>query len=216
MSNRGCLFLLLLPPLLSNANYASGQNIAVQVQVYDYTNLKPAALAELVGRTQEILVRSGVSVQVDACPHGISMPCRGLSGTLRKLTIRVIPKATSNGIDTRWQHLGAAIAGHNGGSYGTIFLKLAQEKASETNLPPAIVLAYAAVHEIGHLLLGDQAHAAQGLMKAHWVADDFWAMAQGQLRFTREQIQELTERYGTSRRDEPAMIPRQPREGGPT
>jgi hypothetical protein len=118
---------------------------------------------------------------------------------LRQVAIRVIPKPPGNKTDPRWQHLGQSIAGHDGGTYGTIFLEPAEEEASEANLPPVIVLAYAVAHEIGHLLLGDQAHSPQGLMRARWTANDFLAMAQNRLRFTPEQVKELRERYGTPR-----------------
>jgi hypothetical protein len=214
MSNRGCLLLLLLPPFASDAKFVSGQNLAVQVHVCNYTNLKPAALAELTARTQDILTRSGVSAEVEACPRGLSTPCRNQSCPLRQLEIRVIPKVVSNGADSGRQLLGQAFAGHNGGTYGTIFLKQAQEAASEANLPTVIVLAYAATHEIGHLLLGDHAHVARGLMRAQWAAEGFLAMAQNQLHFAPKQIQELKERYGTSRRDEPGEDSALPRGGG--
>jgi hypothetical protein len=60
------------------------------------------------------------------------------------------------------------------------------------------VLAYAAAHEIGHLLLGD-AHTPQGLMKATWVANDFLAMSQNDFHFSPEQARTLTSRYGAPR-----------------
>jgi hypothetical protein len=197
MSNRGLLLLVLVPALFSNARYLSGQNVAVQVQVYDYADLSPAALAQFIARTQEILLRSGVAVEVDACPRGTSSPCESRSGSLRQLIIRLVPKAPANKTNLRWQHLGQSMAGHDGGVYASIFLELAQEEANEANLPPVIVLAYAAAHEVGHLLLGDQAHTARGLMRARWDTDDFQAMAQNRFSFVPAQIRELRERYGT-------------------
>jgi hypothetical protein len=88
------------------------------------------------------------------------------------------------------------MAGHDGGVYASIFLELAQEEASEANLPPVLVLAYAAAHEVGHLLLGDQTHTARGLMRPRWDTDDFQAMAQNRFCFVPAQIRELRERYG--------------------
>ena len=62
-----------------------------------------------------------------------------------------------------------------------------------------LVLSYAAAHEVGHLLLGDDAHTPQGLMKADWESDDFRAMAQNRFRFSPEQTRELKRRYGAGR-----------------
>jgi hypothetical protein len=59
------------------------------------------------------------------------------------------------------------------------------------------VLAHAAAHEVGHLLLGTQAHTSEGLMKANWVRSDFMAMDQDRCHFTVEQARMLANRYGT-------------------
>ena len=197
MSNRGCLLLLLLQTLAGNSNTVSAQTSALQVQVYDYAGLPPAALHELVTRTQEILASSGVSLEVDACTRGTA-PCESHSGSSRQIVIRVVTDTAKNMTNVRWEKLGMSVAGHDGGTYATVFLKPAEEKASDASLPRTTVLAYAAAHEIGHLLLGDQAHTGRGLMKATWGADDFQAMAQNGFHFSPEQVRELAGRYGSS------------------
>ncbi len=60
------------------------------------------------------------------------------------------------------------------------------------------MLAYAAAHEVGHLLLGEQAHTPRGLMKATWDTHDFQAMAQNGFHLSPEQARELASRYGTA------------------
>ena len=71
MKNRGC-FLLPLLALAGTTNIVSAQTSALQVQVYDYAGLSPAALHEFIARTQEILASSGVSLEVDTCANEIS------------------------------------------------------------------------------------------------------------------------------------------------
>ena len=200
MKNRGCFFLLLLLTLAGNANTASAQTSALQVQVYDYTGLNPAALREFVARTQEILSASGISLEVDACARS-GAPCESHSGSSRQVLIRVVADTGKIMKNARWEKLGMSIADHDGGTYGTVFLKPAEEKASDANLPRIVVLAYAAAHEVGHLLLGE-AHCPQGLMKATWNMNDFQAMAQNNLHFSSEQARELTSRYGIAPRAE--------------
>ena len=174
----------------------SAQTSALQVQVYDYAGLNPAALHEFIARTQEILASSGISLEVDACARGAA-PCESHSGSSRQVVIRVVADTGKKMKNIRWEKLGMSVADHDGGTYATVFLKPAEEKASDANLPRTIVLAYAAAHEIGHLLLGDQAHTTQGLMKAHWDSTDFQAMAQNRFHFIPEQTRELTGRYGS-------------------
>jgi hypothetical protein len=181
--------------LAGYANTVSAQTSALQVQVYDYTGLSPAALHAFITRTQEILASSGVSLEVDACARGAA-PCESHTGSSRQVVIRVVADTGKNMKSVRAEKLGMSVAGHDGGTYATVFLKPAEEKASDAKLPRSIVLAYAAAHEIGHLLLGDQAHTPWGLMKADWDTKDFQAMAQNDFRFSPEQARELTSRYG--------------------
>jgi hypothetical protein len=200
MKNRGC-FLLLLLALPGNANTVSAQTSALQVHVYDYAGLSPAALHEFIRRTQEILASSGISLEVDTCARGAT-PCESHSGSSRQIVIRVVPDTGKRMKNVRLKTLGLSVADHDGGTYASVFLKPAEEKASDANLPRIIVLAYAAAHEVGHLLLGDQAHTRQGLMKAHWETDDFQAMAQNRFHFSSEQTRELSARWGTARQVE--------------
>ncbi len=199
MKSRACFLLLLLMTLASSANTVSAQSAALQVEIYDYARLKPVDLHELITRMQEILASSGVSLQVDLCAKA---HCENHTGSPRQLVIRVVPDAGRYRKNPRLFKLGMSVANHEGGTYATVFLKPAEEEASDANLPPNIVLAYAAVHEIGHLLLGDQAHTQRGLMKATWDSNDFKAMAQKSLHFSPDQIRELTSRYGTAHRAE--------------
>jgi hypothetical protein len=200
MKNRGFFLLLLLAPP-GNANTVSAQTSALQVQVYDYAGLSPAALHEFIRRTQEILASSGISLEVDTCARGAT-PCESHSGSSRQIVIRVVPDTGKRMKNVRLKTLGLSVADHDGGTYASVFLKPAEEKASDANLPRIIVLAYAAAHEVGHLLLGDQAHTRQGLMKAHWETDDFQAMAQNRFHFSLEQTRELSARWGTARQVE--------------
>jgi hypothetical protein len=200
MSIRGCLFTLSFLALAGNAKYISAQNAALQVQVYDYAGLNAAALHEFTRHTKEILTNSGLAVEVDLCVGLVATSCERLNETSKSVVIRVVPGSATHVNNSRWQPLGQSIAGHDGGTYASIFLRQAEEKASEVNLSRIDVLSYAAAHEVGHLLLGDQAHTVRGVMKAHWEADDFQAMTQNRLYFIPEQARVLRMRYGIARR----------------
>jgi hypothetical protein len=200
MKNRGCFLLLPLLALAGNANAVLAQRSVLQVQVYDYTGLSPAAFHEFAARTQEILEFSGVSAEVDACASDAG-PCESHTGSSRQVVLRVVADSGKSMKSVRLEKLGMSVAGHDGGTYATVFLKPVEEKASDANLPRIVVLAYAAAHEIGHLLLGE-AHSPQGLMKATWGANDFLAISQNYLRFSPEQARKLTSRYSIPRRAE--------------
>ena len=50
------------------------------------------------------------------------------------------------------------------------------------------MLGHAIVHEIGHLLLGDNSHSAFGIMVATWSKQDLWRMSKGDLLFTHQEV----------------------------
>jgi hypothetical protein len=191
--------LLLFLGLAGNATSVSGQTVALQVRVYDYSGLSAEALRSFITGTQRILTGAGISAEVDACPMGVASPCESRHGSSRQVTIRVVAAAPSSYKRARWQHLGQSIADHEGGTYATVFLDLVEDAAANAGLPRMLVLAYAAAHEVGHLLLGDDAHTAEGLMQAHWKNEDFQAMAQNRFQFSPRQAEELKRRYGTGR-----------------
>lgn len=196
MSNRGSLivsfsfFLALVGP-------ASAQSPLLQVQVYDYAGLQPAALRQFVTRTEDILAGAGLSIQVKLCERRVEPSCENLSGDFRRLVIRVVAGEAKSMRNTRRLPLGQSFADHDGGTYASIFLAPVQDQAAEANVPWVTVLAYAAAHEIGHLLLGKQAHTPRGLMKANWDRNDYEGMNQNRCHFSPEQIRELEHRYGT-------------------
>jgi hypothetical protein len=199
MSNRGCNLLLLFLGLVGGATTVSAQTVALQVRVYDYSGLSAGALRSFIDGTQRILTGAGISAEVDACPMGVAAPCESRQGSSRQVTIRVVAAAPKSYKKARWQHLGQSIADHEGGTYATVFLDLVEDAAANTGLPRMLVLAYAAAHEVGHLLLGDDAHTSEGLMKASWKSEDFQAIALNRFHFSPRQAEELKRRYGTGR-----------------
>jgi hypothetical protein len=200
MSNRGCLILLFFLASACNATKVSAQTAALQVQVYDSAGLKPAVLHEFIARTQAILADAGVSVQVDACPNGLMASCESQPGSSKRVVIRVVARMPESLNNARRPPLGQSFVEHEGGTYGSVFLAPVRDHADDVNVPWVTVLAYAAAHEIGHLLLGEHAHTPRGLMKANWDRNDFRAIDQHNLHFNSEQIRQLTLRYGASSR----------------
>jgi hypothetical protein len=196
MSHRNCLILLPLLALAGDAKMLAAQTPAVQVQLFDYAGMKPSAVHEFVVRTQEILNGAGVSAQVKLCRGHLAVSCESQPNGHRRLSIRVVAADPGRMSNVRRPPLGQSFAGHEGGTYASVFVERVQDAAAEANLSWVIVLAYAAVHEAGHLLLGDQAHTERGLMKANWDRKDFEAMSQNNLHFSEEQARQLATQYG--------------------
>jgi hypothetical protein len=153
----------------------------LQVQVYDYAGLYPAAFEAFRRQLEEILVRNGLSVDVNLCTKPNSAQCDQPPAKSRCLLVRVVPRQPGTEANTSRLPLGQSFVDDVGGKYATVFLEPVVERATEADVSWEIVLGYAAAHEIGHLLLGSQAHTPWGLMKATWDHTDFVAMRQNKL-----------------------------------
>ena len=189
------MFVAAYSTTLAGASDQTGAG-ALQIQVYDYANIEQVALDRLLSSTHEILATAGIPVQVSLCRGQGAVSCESAEPQTQPLVVRIVPGYAKTSSNARREPLGQSYAGHDGGSVASIFLAPAREQAAAVNVPWLTVLSYAAAHEIGHLLLGDQAHTSRGVMKAHWDRADYMAMSQNQCHFTNEQARILAARFG--------------------
>ena len=63
----------------------------------------------------------------------------------------------------------------------------------------AEILGSVMAHEMGHLLLGSNAHAISGIMRAHWESGELRRIAMGTLVFLPEQAKRMHIRMDESR-----------------
>jgi hypothetical protein len=183
---------------LVGATIAFAQNAAVGVQVYDYTNLEPNVLRHFLASTQNILAGTGMSVQVELYRGKGALsrePAEEI--VVQSLIVRILANDAEAKSHSRGTALGRSYAGNDGGSIASIFLAPVRDQAAAANVPWDMVLSYAAAHEVGHLLLGVQAHTPRGVMKAHWDRSDYLDMFQNRCHFTRTQAAALAGRYGS-------------------
>jgi len=170
---------------------------ALQVLVFDYTGLSAPSLREFTRQTQVILSNEGLSAEVEDCTRATDGPCFSQDRVQRRIEIRVVNQAQENHTLVGSKCLGVSFINHDGGTSASVYRELADQEAADFGLPREVVLAYAAAHEAGHLLLGE-AHTPNGLMKAHWGTEEFQAISQRRLTFSSDQRRELTRRYGRS------------------
>jgi hypothetical protein len=153
----------------------------LQVQIYDYAGLYPTAFEQFRKRLEEILSGAGLSVEINLCTNASFTLCDIPPDKSRCLLVRVVPRQPGAKANVTRLPLGQSFVSDVGGKYATVFLEPVVERATEADVSWEIVLAYAAAHEIGHLLLGNKAHTPWGLMKVTWDHNDFVAMRQNKL-----------------------------------
>jgi hypothetical protein len=178
-------------------------NLAVptrlEVLVHDDAGLNTNTLDQCLLKVRAILISAGATVEIRLCPNERSLPCEP-SKDARFVDLRILPGASKIMKNVRRPPLGQSFPSETGGVYAKVYLESVQRQAEAAGVPWTTLLSYAAVHEIGHLLLGSNAHTLNGVMKSNWDASDMQGMFQNSVRFTREQQRIIASCCGGTKR----------------
>jgi hypothetical protein len=104
------------------------------------------------------------------------------------LAVRIVRQST------HWPHevFGLAfLSSEDTGCYSDVFYDRATELQSAWNVALSDILGNVMAHELGHLLLGSNAHASAGIMQARWKDEEVNRMARGNLLFSAEQANSM-------------------------
>ena len=147
---------------------AAATALAITIRVYDTYGLPPDQRAEALAIAGETLAQAGVAVTWLDCtrqPDG-SRPAACLA-LLKEHELVVRIQARS----PRGPHvLGTAIVQADGkpNVFASVYAASVADKATRSGVWIPTLLGRATAHEIGHLLLGENAHGPHGLMRASW------------------------------------------------
>jgi hypothetical protein len=189
MSNLDRSIVLLSLALIGGRRPISADPRTLHIEVYDYAGLSESALHQFLAAAQRILANGRFAVQLVACRTQPVGNCEDHTRAWEGLEIRILP-GHAPVVKNRGLILGQAFVGPERGTYATVFLAAVQNQAAAAGVPWVVVLAYAAAHEVGHLLLGS-AHTPRGLMKANWDRHDYEAMNQNACHFDEQQSGQL-------------------------
>jgi len=164
----------------------------VRVAIYDDVKLSEKVLAHSEDEATRIFQRAGVTTLWITCKSSktTSKPdvqCQDPPG-LRHLALRIVPRAwkTSDSI------FGVAFLSENGtGAYGDIFYDSVEKLHRDWGVSVPRVLGHVMAHELGHLLLGSNAHSRDGIMRPSWHGNELQRASKGTLLFSAEQAQTI-------------------------
>jgi hypothetical protein len=171
----------------------------VSVSVYNDAQVPSDILTRAEQQAARIFLRAGFGVAWLNCPHTTSGGGATVCSDLvpGHLAIRIISRIASSTSDAAF---GVAFLAHDGtGCYSDVFWKRAQELHANSNVNLADILGSVIAHEMGHLLLGSNAHAISGIMRAHWQSGELRGIAMGTLMFLPEQSKRMRFRIATSK-----------------
>jgi hypothetical protein len=77
------------------------------------------------------------------------------------------------------------------GAYIDASYNSVEELDEEWHVGLARVLGHVMAHELGHLLLGSNAHSRQGIMRRQWYGDDLHLASKGSLLFSEDQARSI-------------------------
>lgn len=171
-------------------------SLHITVRVYNSAQISPAQLADAEAQATILLQDTGVAtVWLDCTMLAAGSPndpacAQPFRST--DLALAVVDRLPSRVPVLRKTTLGFSLIpavgfGHN----AYVSADRAWQLAQDQEIPLELVLGYAVAHELGHLVLGLNAHWATGLMRAEWDTEDLRRATQGSLRFTAQQSAQI-------------------------
>jgi len=183
------------PPKLSNGKRALVQ---FRVSVFNSSRISSSTIEQAEGEARRVFRNVGVEALWLNCPQENSPEaflsrCSELSFPSH---FRVWIHPVSHGLKV--STVGISFMGEDGrGCCAELFYEPIQQLEKDTLVSPSIILGYAMAHELGHLLLGANAHSPTGLMSAHWTPEDLTNATKGRLRFSKQQCLKIRRRLTT-------------------
>jgi hypothetical protein len=159
------------------------------VSVYNDAGVPAAVLERAEQEAASIFAHSGLQVVwLDCTPPGTrdAFDCNRIDAP-GHFALRVISRA-AGGLSTVAFGVSFLSPGE-AGKYADVFWDRTQDLHAASNLDLGSILGSVMAHEIGHLLLGSNAHAVSGIMRAHWQLEELRRIAMGTLLFTSEQAE---------------------------
>jgi hypothetical protein len=161
---------------------------AITVAIYDDAQLSPRVLADAEDEATRIYQRAGIPILWIGCNRSkmdakSDSRCQDPPSPIH-LNLRIVPHARKSSDDI----FGVAFLSPEGtGAYSDVFYDSVEQLDRDWHVGIARVLGHVMAHELGHLVLGSNAHSRQGIMCPSWHVDELHRASMGALLFSEEQ-----------------------------
>jgi hypothetical protein len=173
----------------------SDDRVNLTVHLYDYVALPERTLTNALAEAARILRIAGITTEwrVHAFhdPKAFASPVRFTFGPT-DVAVRVMRTEMAALMDLEPDALGFAFPSQIDG-IGTLALVLF-DQIEERPRQPGLLMGHVIAHEIGHLLLGPNSHASNGIMRDPWTPTVLGDAYRGQLLFPPDQASLMRER----------------------
>jgi hypothetical protein len=199
------LFTLTIFPSWASAEEPGRKSPQATITVYNDASVPPTVLHRAEQRAESIFARANFEVAWVNCPQAATEDALACSRIDQPghLALRITSDAAGPVSDVA---LGVAFLSPEGaGRYCDVFWKRAEDLHAKSNLDLGAVVGSVIAHEIGHLLLGLNAHTVSGIMRAHWEGEELRRIAMGNLWFAPQQAKLMRGRARLLESAEPSM-----------
>jgi hypothetical protein len=168
----------------------------VSISVHDYADVPTPLLAAAEDQASSIFRQAGLETVWLNCGPKVERTepktCYATDAT--HLMLKILPHAISARASDRNDVLGTALLDEQGtGYYAYAFYDRVRKLADDRSLGYAL-LGDVFAHEIGHLLLGSNAHSISGIMCPHWRDKELLSISEGAMTFAPSQSRIMKDR----------------------
>ena len=146
-------------------------NLKITVRVYNRSRFSPEILLQAQEQAASILQRAGIEASWLDCLRSTGKSSRNADCDRRlnatDIELRLVPLSRALTSALPKGACGPARPAESGsfGQFADVFSDCVENESAVLALHPALLLGHVIAHEIGHLLLGKNAHYPSGLMK---------------------------------------------------
>jgi len=192
------VFAVVLPGSAVCSRTIREEELQVTVSVHNDAGIPSATLRAAEAEASRLFQQSGIELTWLNCPLPAEGPedpaqCRTAEFPAH-LQLRIARRSRNlSGITFGISYLSA----DGSGCYANLFYERIEEmhERSRVNLPS--LLGDVAAHEIGHLLLGTNSHAASGIMRARWQNEELGSISTGTLFFSEAESRQMRSKLAT-------------------
>jgi len=200
---RFALLFSLLPTtstnLLGKAPARAPASARVTISVYNDAEVPADVLKLAENEASQVFRLAGIEVtwlncRLPAVSEEASRDCREAVFP-EHLHLRIVRRS----LGLKGETMGISFQADDGsGCYADLFYEPMEQLHQSDGADIASLLAHVAAHEIGHLLLGTNSHSTEGIMHAHWTAQELALGKVGGLVFLEKESQRMKAKLATA------------------
>jgi hypothetical protein len=174
------------------AKTAKEGGLAVKVSMFNDAQISDRKVATAESVAARLFARAGIRIDWLNCGHATETGEETASCSKAAFPEHFEVRLRQRSLNLHESTLGLSFLGDDGiGCHADVFYAGVEPIQQQAGLTAEAILGLVIAHELGHLLLGTNSHAAQGIMRANWKRQDLSLAGKGMLGFTEDQAQKM-------------------------